>query len=202
LEGATASHNKIWSQGAASQRQTGPRDVMQTQKPCAQGTLFWEQTASLVKYSWNSCPENPTLVSCRARLVSLATRTPSTTEEKKNICQSSKCFNYPTPTRGSFGNCPSALQSANQGPYVAKHLSTCTIPYARVVAWNNASSRDLLAFSLRTDTGANNPGMGSTHARCCMDTVAGVSVGTGDIRGHSPSLPSLWRRFTSHSCEV
>lgn len=77
-----------------------------------------------------------------------STRTLSIMEEKKNICQSSKCFNYPTPTQGSFGNCPWALQSANQGPCLAKHLNTCTISHAWVAARNYISLRDLLAFSL------------------------------------------------------
>lgn len=38
------------------------------------------------------------------------------------------------------------LHSANQGPSLAKHLSTCTTPRAQVAARNDVSSRDLLAF--------------------------------------------------------
>lgn len=133
--------------------------------------------------------KDPTLVSCRARLASLA-RTSPTMEEKKNICQSSKYFNYPTPTQGSFGNCPSALQSASQGPRLAKHLSTCIIAHAWVVVWNDVSSRDLLAFSLSTEMVGNNPGIGSKHAGCCRKMVAGGSVSTGDAGGYSPVLPA------------
>lgn len=83
-----------------SQRQTEPRDKTQTQKPSAQGTLFWEQTASFGMYSWKSSTEGPNDFSPTARPTSLATRTTSTMEENKNICQSSKCFSYWSPTQG------------------------------------------------------------------------------------------------------
>lgn len=46
------------------------------------------------------------LISCRGRPTSLATRTTSTMEEKKNICQSSKCFSYQSLTQGK---CPEKM---------------------------------------------------------------------------------------------
>lgn len=58
--------------------------------------LFWDVLMKILHWRTQQ------LMSCRARLTSLATRTTSALEEKKNICQSSKCFSYQSPTQGRF----------------------------------------------------------------------------------------------------
>lgn len=90
--------------GATSQRQSRCRDRTQRQKSCTLATLSWSKLPLLGCTCENPPLKDPRLVSCRA---SLATRTSSTVEEKKNICKSSKGFSYPGPTQGIFGNHPS-----------------------------------------------------------------------------------------------